>query len=78
MKMLSQVLRETADKDLAVAKWRKVMVITNTKHDTIEIEYKGNGHYIIRPFNNTEHVYYSGRKHGAVIFLMRAYEVVHG
>ena len=75
---ISKYLNGMANSDLAVARRNGHVCITGTKAGNIEITYKGNGWYIITPFNNPDYAYYAGRRAGAMKFITENYVVTHG
>ncbi len=76
---MKTALTKFANQDLAIARKDGEMVVTNTKHGNVTIGYK-NGQYTISQFNSaavgSTHIFYDGRKAGAVEFLINAYQVV--
>lgn len=75
---MQKFLNATANADLALARRNGRIAVTGTKAGNLEIEYKGNGRYLITDFNNNAYAHYAGRRAGAVKFLTENYEVVNG
>ena len=76
MDISQKYLNGVANADLALARKNQRIAVTGTKAGNIEIEYKGNGFYMITDFNNNAYAHYAGRRAGAVKFLTENYVVV--
>jgi hypothetical protein len=76
MQISQKYLNAVANADLALARKNGRVCVTGTKAGNLEIEYKGNGYYMISDFNNNAYAHYVGRRAGAVKFLTENYVVV--